>query len=115
MISGGSNEAIRNGIYEFLEVYLGCKWYAPNVEYIPKMSTININNEINYYDSTASQPPKLIHQFINKIYNKYKEHNYHPMVLVLLSVVYPMEEMFYFLLNHYTYHFLFKCESIRYL
>ena len=54
MISGGSNEAIRNGIYEFLEVYLGCKWYAPNVEYIPKMSTININNEINY-----SYTPKI--------------------------------------------------------
>jgi len=41
----------------------------------------NVNNEINYYDSTSSQPPKLIHQFINKIYNKYKEHNYQPMVI----------------------------------
>lgn len=48
MILGGSDEAIRNGVYEFLEIYLGCKWYAPNVEDIPKMSTINVDKEINY-------------------------------------------------------------------
>ena len=41
----------------------------------------NLNNEINYYDSTASQPPKLIHEFIIKIYNKYKEHKYNSTVI----------------------------------
>lgn len=54
IISGGSDEAIRNAVYEFLEIYLGCKWYAPNVEDIPKMSTINLDKTINY-----SYTPKI--------------------------------------------------------
>ncbi|WP_034040520.1 DUF4838 domain-containing protein [Wocania ichthyoenteri] len=48
LISGGSDEAIRNAVYEFLELYLGCKWYTPNVEDTPKLSTINLDKEINY-------------------------------------------------------------------
>ena len=41
----------------------------------------NKNNEINYYDSTASLPPKLIHQFISKLYNKYTENRLQPTVI----------------------------------
>ncbi|WOD42667.1 DUF4838 domain-containing protein [Hwangdonia lutea] len=47
-IFGGSDEAIRNAVYEFLELYLDCKWYAPNVEDVPKQSTINLNKNLNY-------------------------------------------------------------------
>lgn len=39
-ISGGSDAAIQNAVYEFLEIYLGCKWYAPGVESIPVAKTI---------------------------------------------------------------------------
>ena len=31
VISGGSSQAVKNAVYEFLEQYLGCKWYATNV------------------------------------------------------------------------------------
>jgi hypothetical protein len=48
IISGGSEEALRNAVYEFLEVYLGCKWYAPNVEYVPNSKSITIASNINY-------------------------------------------------------------------
>ena len=48
IISGGSDEAIRNAVYEFLELYLGCKWYAPNVEDVPKNTTVSLNKNINY-------------------------------------------------------------------
>lgn len=47
-ISSGSDEATRNAVYEFLELYLDCKWYAPNVEDIPKLATIILDKEINY-------------------------------------------------------------------
>lgn len=47
-ITGGSNEATRNAVYEFLELYLGCKWYAPNVEEIPSLKTVAVPHDINY-------------------------------------------------------------------
>ncbi|SNY94469.1 DUF4838 domain-containing protein [Flagellimonas pacifica] len=42
-ISGGSDNAVQNAVYEFLERYLDCKWYAPGVEEIPHHKTINLN------------------------------------------------------------------------
>jgi hypothetical protein len=48
VISGGSSQAVKNAVYEFLEQYLGCKWYAPNVEEIPSFKTIIIDKNINY-------------------------------------------------------------------
>nr|WP_299387764.1 DUF4838 domain-containing protein [Allomuricauda sp.] len=39
-ISGGTDAATKNAVYEFLEVYLGCKWYAPDVEDIPTSKSI---------------------------------------------------------------------------
>ena len=47
-ISGGSGPAVKNAVYEFLEIYLNCKWYAPNVESIPKKETIAISKTISY-------------------------------------------------------------------
>lgn len=41
-ISGGSDKATKYAVYEFLERYLGCRWYAPGVEKTPSKLTINV-------------------------------------------------------------------------
>ena len=41
-IFGGSNKATKYAVYEFLERYLGCRWYAPGVEKIPSSKTIDL-------------------------------------------------------------------------
>jgi hypothetical protein len=41
----------------------------------------NKNNEINYYDSTASLPVPLINKFIIKVVNQYRKHNIEPTVI----------------------------------
>ena len=43
-LTGGSDAAIRNAVYVFLEDYLNCKWYAPGVESIPARSTILLDS-----------------------------------------------------------------------
>jgi len=48
IISGGSDEAIRNAVLVFLEDFLGCKWYTPTVEEIPTNQTIEIAKPLNY-------------------------------------------------------------------
>lgn len=48
IISGGSDTAIKNAVYVFLENYLGCKWYSPTVAKIPESKTISIPLSINY-------------------------------------------------------------------
>ena len=47
-ILAGSEESLRNAVYEFLEIYLGCKWYSPEVADIPKMETVSITLPISY-------------------------------------------------------------------
>lgn len=47
-ISGGSDDAIQNAVFVFLEKFLGCKWYAPNVEDIPNLKTIILDKSITY-------------------------------------------------------------------
>ncbi|MCK0156437.1 DUF4838 domain-containing protein [Cellulophaga sp. F20128] len=42
-ISGGSDAATRDAVYSFLENQLGCKWYAPNVEVLPKKDKLVVN------------------------------------------------------------------------
>ncbi|MCF8272419.1 MAG: DUF4838 domain-containing protein [Flavobacteriaceae bacterium] len=53
IISGGSNSAIKNAVYEFLESYLKCKWYAPDIEEIPVSNNITVPNNIDYSYSPA--------------------------------------------------------------
>lgn len=48
IINGGSEIATRNAVYEFLETYLNCKWYSPNVEFIPSTESITIAKNLNY-------------------------------------------------------------------
>jgi len=47
-ITGGSEEAIHNAVWVFLEEFLGCKWYSPTVEEIPVNPTIKVDKAINY-------------------------------------------------------------------
>lgn len=47
-IVGGSDLAVQNAVYEFLESYLKCKWYSPTVEDIPTSKNIVLSNTINY-------------------------------------------------------------------
>jgi len=47
-IIGGSDSAVQNAVYEFLENYLNCKWFSPTVEEIPTNTTINIAKHIDY-------------------------------------------------------------------
>ncbi len=48
VIAGGSDEALRNAVYEFLERYLNCKWYTPQVEDIPSLQSITLPLNIDY-------------------------------------------------------------------
>ncbi len=48
MIKGGSDAAVSNAVYEFLERYLACKFYAPDAEVVPLSKTITIAKNINY-------------------------------------------------------------------
>ena len=43
-ITGGTEGALNDALYFFLEEYLGCKWYAPGVEDVPSMETITLNS-----------------------------------------------------------------------
>lgn len=38
IISGRSDLAVKNVVYEFLERFLNCRWYAPNIEEIPSLA-----------------------------------------------------------------------------
>ncbi|MEA3477209.1 MAG: DUF4838 domain-containing protein [Bacteroidota bacterium] len=42
MIAGGSEKGVLYGVYTFLEDYLGCRMYAPDVLVIPAQSSISI-------------------------------------------------------------------------
>lgn len=41
-IRGGSAIATKYAVYEFLERYLGCRWYAPEVDYVPSIANLTI-------------------------------------------------------------------------
>ncbi len=47
-INGGSDAALNNAVYEFLERYLGCKWYAPKVDEIPSLTSIALALPLDY-------------------------------------------------------------------
>ncbi|MEN8188172.1 MAG: DUF4838 domain-containing protein, partial [Bacteroidota bacterium] len=47
-IGGGSNIATKNAVYQFLETYLNCKWYAPEVEDIPELKSIILERSMAF-------------------------------------------------------------------
>jgi hypothetical protein len=48
IITGGSPQSVLYAVYEFLEMYAGCKWYSPTVETIPASKTVSIQIPLNY-------------------------------------------------------------------
>lgn len=48
LITGGNGTGLTNAVYEFLEKYIGCRYYAENAVYIPKKTTISISSTLNY-------------------------------------------------------------------
>ncbi len=48
LIRGGSDQATLYAVYEFLERYLNCKWYAPEAEEIPSSEMISVSGNLNY-------------------------------------------------------------------
>ncbi len=47
ILAGGRPRGTLYAVYEFLEKYLGCRWYTRNVSYIPKKAEIKLD-EIDY-------------------------------------------------------------------
>lgn len=58
-ISGGSDSAINNAVYEFLQEFLNCKWYAPGVEEIPSLTKLSLA-PIDY-DYTPQITTRTVH------------------------------------------------------
>lgn len=48
IIGGGSDEAVKNAVYVFLEKYMDCDWYAPDAEKIPQKKKITLDKNISY-------------------------------------------------------------------
>ncbi|HID11332.1 MAG TPA: DUF4838 domain-containing protein [Candidatus Latescibacteria bacterium] len=42
VISGGRRRGTLYGVYTFLEKYLGCRWYTPDVSKVPKVEAIDL-------------------------------------------------------------------------
>lgn len=47
-IESGSKEILQYAVYEFLEVFLDCKWYAPAAEIIPEQEVVLLPKMIDY-------------------------------------------------------------------
>lgn len=60
LITGGSNRGLTNAVCEFLERYLGCRYYADSAVLIPKQSVINIPAKFSYKYS-----PKIEYRYLN--------------------------------------------------
>jgi hypothetical protein len=43
-ITGGSPKGTLNGVYTFLEQYLGCRFYSPGVMFIPRIDRIDLSS-----------------------------------------------------------------------
>ena len=47
LISGGDAQSTGYAVYEFLEQYVGCRWFSPSVEQVPSSSTISLALPVN--------------------------------------------------------------------
>lgn len=48
LLRGGTDQGTLYAVYEFLDRYLNCKWYAPGAEEIPSSEIISISGNLNY-------------------------------------------------------------------
>lgn len=60
VIAGSSEHDLNNAVYELLEKYLGCRYYAENAIYIPKKNRISLPADINY-----RYTPVIKYRYIN--------------------------------------------------
>lgn len=69
IISGGSDTAVLNAVYEFLEVYLNCKWYTPKVEEVPNLITI----KLDHFEPYIYEPPITTRTVHSRLFYKHHE------------------------------------------
>ncbi|WP_411032349.1 DUF4838 domain-containing protein [Spongiimicrobium sp. 3-5] len=67
-ITGGSENAVKNAVYEFLENFLGCKWYTPEVAKTPNTKTISLKPIDYTYDPAINT--RTVH---SRLYYENKE------------------------------------------
>lgn len=48
LISGDEKGGLKNAVYEFLEKFIGCRYFAPDAIYLPQKSTISVAANLNY-------------------------------------------------------------------
>ncbi|MEG1963985.1 MAG: DUF4838 domain-containing protein [Clostridia bacterium] len=78
-ISAKDNEGLKNGIYSFLEKYLGCMFVAVDYDYLPNLPTINfaktetfhnpdiVWREVYAYESEKNGEENIGNQWFNKL------------------------------------------------
>lgn len=92
-ISGGSDRAVKNAVFEFLGNYLGCKWYAPGVEevplsktitltpinysYIPEITTRTVHSKLFYENNEFADQQKVTYEAFPKYVPEAKVHTFH--------------------------------------
>ncbi|UII78287.1 DUF4838 domain-containing protein [Flagellimonas sp. CMM7] len=95
-ISGGSDKALKNAVFEFLGNYLGCKWYAPGVEevplsktvslkpidysYIPEITTRTVHSKLFYENHEFADQQKVTYEAFPKYVPEAKVHTFHRFV-----------------------------------
>ncbi len=69
-ILGGDPESTLYAVYTFLENYLGCRFYAPDVEIIPEINLVTVPNDIDYQYT----PPVTTRTVHSRLY--YENHEF---------------------------------------
>ncbi|MCK5705287.1 MAG: DUF4838 domain-containing protein, partial [Cyclobacteriaceae bacterium] len=70
IIAGGDSRSSLYAVYTFLEDYLGCRFYAPDVEVIPKTNFVSIAKDID----SRYVPPITTRTVHSKLY--YENHDF---------------------------------------
>ncbi len=93
-ISGGSDASVNNAVYEFLEKYLDCEWFAPNVEkipsstsislalpveysYTPEITTRTVHSRLYYENEDYADKQKVTHEAFPRYVPKARVHTFH--------------------------------------
>ncbi len=96
-ISGGSDAAVNNAVNEFLEKYIGCEWFAPNVEkipsttsislalpleysYIPEITTRTVHSRLYYENHDYADKQKVTYEAFPSYVPKARVHTFHRFV-----------------------------------
>lgn len=70
IILGGSPKSTLYAVYSFLEHFLGCRFYAPEVEYVPQLTAIKVQRGLNY----SYEPPVTTRTVHSRLY--YENHDF---------------------------------------